>query len=84
MRSAHRHSTMAWHPMMPRVSTITSSILACIADHWEVPERALVQPRLIPLSHKEEYLIEITWFFKNESFFEKPNNFNNLIELLRQ
>jgi hypothetical protein len=25
---------------------------------------------LVLLSHEEEYLIEITWFFGNESFFE--------------
>jgi hypothetical protein len=38
--------------------------------------------RLVLLSHKEEYLIEITWFFK--VIFEKPNNFNNHVEPLTQ
>jgi hypothetical protein len=28
--------------------------------------------RLVLLSHKEEYPIEITWFFKNESFLKNP------------
>ena len=28
--------------------------------------------RLVLLSHKEEYLIEITWFFKNTSFLKNP------------